>query len=157
MSKEAMNVRLNTQGFKGEADGEHMVGGEDGIQAHIDMDSMDVATYDVRVPFGSLLGREITAADTMKAWSIHVTVNASAGGEHAHKKDEGSGSGTDASGGMDSGGMSAGSMGGGYGGSGGGHSGGGEGDGGGGHGDGSDASAEVPGSFHVKFKLAFRP
>lgn len=153
MNMELMNMRLNTQGFKGETDGEHMAGGEDGIQAHIDMDSMDVATYDVRVPFRSILGREFTAADTLMVWSIRVTVNASASGGHAHTDDDQSGSEMDPAGGMGNGG----GMGGGYAGAGGYGAGGGQsGMGGGGRGGGGGA-AELPASFLVKFKLAFRP
>jgi len=150
MGMGAMNMRLNTTGFKGEADGEHMIGGEGEVQAHIDMDSMDVATYDVRIPFRSLLGREITATDTLKAWSMRVTVNSAAGGGHAHEHEEGNGSGssTDAAGDMgESGTMGGGGMGGGYGG----------GDGAGQGGRGGGGSAELPATFHVKFKLAFRP
>ncbi len=152
MNMDAVNLRLNTQGFKSEADGEHMASGENGIQAHIDMDPMDVATYDVRVPFRSILGRELTAADTVKAWSIRVTVNGSPGGGHEHKEDEDSGSGMDAANGTGGNG----GMGGGYGGGGNGGGSGGE-NGGEGHSGGSDAAAELPASFHLKFKLAFRP
>jgi len=151
MNTAGMNMRLNTLGFKGLPDGAHAASGEAGIQAHFDMDSMDVATYHVRVPFRSILGREIIAADTLKAWSIRVTVNASTDGGDTHEQRERSGSGMGSTGDMGE----SGGMGGGHGG--GGRNGGGSrgGLGGGGHGD--SASAEMPASFRLKVKLAFRP